>query len=467
MKKAAHCILSSVILGVILALVMYFQAEVHAGGDLPLLGENSAINIEQEKRLGFSFYRRLLDQGVVETNPILHSYLNELGARLLSNLDLRLRDYHFFIVKDLSINAFAVPGGYIGVNIGLILRTQNEDQLASVLAHEIAHVRLMHGLQLMEKASSVGNTAFITMLAGILLSGVSPELGSAVLFGGSASSQQAMVNYTREYEYEADRLGIDLLQGGKFDPQGMVDFFRMMERISGNSGFQNIEYLRTHPVNDNRISEVENRIRSITIKKSGPDHFLMFRDYLLYVSLDRMEYAGSDFRKALAQSKMGEFEQANLSLKNLYRQDSENVWYGYVYAENLENLNQLDEARQVYRKLLEIFPDEFALSLRFIRLLKSAGDFDSALVIARRLENRFPGEKRIYKELSEIYNELQQPVYKMMAEAEYHRLSGNYQLAINLYDTVIGSSQTDAATKSRATAKRAEISIDRKQLSKN
>jgi predicted Zn-dependent protease len=90
--------------------------------------------------------------------------------------------------------------------------------------------------------------------------------------------------------------------------------------------------------------------------------------------------------------------------------------------------------------------------------LKSAGDFDSALVVARRLEKRFPREKRIYKELSEIYSELQQPIFRMMAEAEYHRLSGNYKLAINLYDTVIGSPQTDDATESRAMAKRAEIS---------
>lgn len=458
MKKPAHCLKSSVIVGLILVLSLYFQAKAHAGGELPLLGENSAINIEQEKRIGHTFYRRLLAQGVVETNPILHSYLNELGARLLSSLDLRLRDYHFFIVKDLSVNAFAVPGGYIGVNVGLILRAQNQDQLASVLAHEISHVRLMHGLQLMEKAGGVSNTSIITMLAGILLSGISPELGSAVLFGGVASGEQAMINYTREFEYEADRLGIELLQGGNFDPQGMVDFFRMMERISGNSEFQSIEYLRTHPVNDNRISEVENRIRSMKVARSGPDYFQMFRDYLFYLSLDRMDYTGSEFRKALAKSKMGEFEQANLSLEKLYQQDSENVWYGYVYAENLENMNQLDEARQVYRKLLEIFPDEFALSLRFIRLLKSAGDYDSALVIARRLEKRFPGEKRVYKELSEIYNKLQQPIYRMMAEAEYHQLSGNYQLAINLYDTVIGSPQTDDATESRAMAKRVEIS---------
>ena len=448
----------SVIVGVFLVLTLCFQAEVYAQGDLPLLGENSAINIEQEKRIGYGFYRRLAEQGVVETNPILQNYLNELGARLLSSLDLRLRDYHFFIVKDLSVNAFAVPGGYIGVNVGLILRTQNQDQLASVLAHEISHVRLMHGLQLMEKSSGVSNTSIITMLAGILLAGVSPELGSAVLFGGVAGSQQAMINYTREYEYEADRLGIELLQGGNFDPQGMVDFFRMMERISGNSELQNIEYLRTHPVNDNRIAEVENRIRTLRVVKSGADYFPMFRDYLLYLSVDKMEYAGSDFRKALAQSKKGEYEQANLSLKKLYRRDSENVWYGYVYAENLENMNQLDEARQVYQKLLEIYPDQFALSLRYIRLLKSAGDFDSALAIARRLEKRFPREKRIYKELSEIYSELQQPINRMMAEAEYHRLNGNYQLAINLYDTVIGSPQTDDATESRATAKRAEIS---------
>ena len=435
-----------------LVLAICFQPLALADADLPLLGENAAINIEEERRLGYSFYRHLLARGIVETNPVLNNYLNELGARLLINIDHRVRNYHFFIVKDFGINAFAVPGGFIGVNIGLILGAQNQNQLASVMAHEIAHVRLMHSMQAMERTSG-GKLSFLSMLAGLLLSGVDPELGAAVLYGGLAGSQQAMINFTRDNEYEADRLGIDLLQGGNFDPQGMVDFFRIMDRVSGSSEFQNIEYLRTHPVNTNRISEAENRIRQTAVIQGGPDYYTMFKEYLQYVSLNRMEVIGSDYRKALAQIKAGKFELANQALEKLYQQDSDNIWYGYAYGESFEYLKQPEKAEQVYRKLLEIYPDQLSLSLRLTKLLISADDYESALVIARRLEKRFPYERSIYKDLADIYEQLDKPVLKMMAEADYHLIAGNIEHAIGLYETIIGSAKSDNATRSRAQAR--------------
>lgn len=435
-----------------LVLAICFQPLVLADEDLPLLGENAAINIEQERRLGYSFYRQLLARGMIETNPVLNNYLNELGARLLINIDHRLRNYQFFIVKDFGINAFAVPGGFIGVNVGLILRAQNQNQLASVMAHEIAHVRLMHSMRAMERASG-DNTSLLAMLGGLLLSGVNSQLGAAVMYGGLAGSQQAVINYTRDNEYEADRLGINLLQGGNFDPQGMVDFFRIMDRVSGNSEFASIEYLRTHPVNANRISEVEGRVRQTTVIQGGPDYYPMFNEYMQYVSLDRMEVVGSDYRRALAQIKAGNFKLANQALEKLYKQDSDNIWYGYAYGESFEYLNQSEEAEQVYRKLLEIYPDQLSLSLRLVKLLISSDEFESALVIARRLEKRFPYERSIYKDLANIYDHLQQPVLKLMAEADYHLITGNIEHAIKLYGTIIGMTESDGATRSRAQAR--------------
>jgi predicted Zn-dependent protease len=442
----------------ILVLGMGFYSELQGDEGLPLLGENAAINIEQERQLGAQFYRHLVARGLVVTSPILHQYLNELGARLLSGIENRARNYTFFIVKDMGVNAFAVPGGFIGVNIGLITRAQNQDQLASVLAHEIAHVRLMHSLQSMQKSSEVSTASMLGMLAGLVLGGVNSELGSALIFGSTAGSQQAMINFTRENEYEADRLGMELLQKGNFNPQGMVDFFKLMQRIAGSSEFQNIEYLRTHPVHANRISEAQNRVKLMAMGKLHPDYFLMFRDYLEYFSSDRPVQLGSSFRGALGQIKGGQFELADRTLRRLYQQDSENIWYGYAFAENLEYLDRLDQAEQVYRELLEIFPDEFAFSLRLIRLLKSASEFESALVIARRLEKRYPNSKTVYIELAGIYGQLNRPVFRMLAEAEYHRLAGNPALAIKLYNRVIDSAETDLATASKARAKRDEIS---------
>ena len=444
----------------ILSLLLGFGLSPLAQGDesLPLLGENAAINIEQEYKIGAKFYQRVLEQGVIETDPILDGYLDELGARLLSGIENRVREYTFFIVKDFGINAFALPGGFIGVNIGLITRAQNQDQLASVIAHEIAHVRLMHSLQLMQKSNSVGNAAMLSLLAGLVLGSYNSEVASALIIGSAAGSQQAMINFTRENEYEADRLGIKLMQNANLDTQGTVDFFKIMQRIAGSSDFQNIEYLRTHPVHSNRISEAQARVKTTSTRgRMGPDYFLMFRDYLKYVSYDRLKQTGSKFRRALAQIKVGQYDKADKTLQQLYRQDRENIWYGYVLAENLENLSQLDQAGHIYRELLEIYPDEFALSLRLIRLLKAAGEFEAALITARRLEKRNSNDKRVYKELAEIYEQLNRPIFRMMAEAEYHQLAGNPKLAINLYNAVIDSAEVDLATESRAHAKLAEI----------
>jgi predicted Zn-dependent protease len=193
-----------------------------ASSELPSLGQNSLLNIEREKRLGRSVYERILAGGLVETNPLLDRYINDLGFRLLAGIDNRVRDYRFFIVRDDSVNAFALPGGFIGVHRGLIMQARTQHQLASVMAHEIAHVRLTHGMDMMEKGSELNSAALLSMLAGLLLGGANSEVGAAVLYGGIAGTQQAMVNFTRENEYEADRVGMDLLQRAQFDPNGMV-----------------------------------------------------------------------------------------------------------------------------------------------------------------------------------------------------------------------------------------------------
>jgi len=426
-----------------------------ADEELPELGENAAFNIEQEYEIGRKFYRHLLSRGLVETHPLLDRYLNDLGARLLSVLDHRVRDYRFFIVRDGSINAFALPGGYIGVNVGLILRAQSEHQLASVLAHEIAHVRLRHGLKLMEKAEGVNSAAIATILAGILAGG--GDLSAALIYGGAAGSRQTLVNYTRDFEYEADRLGINLLQGAEFDGRGMVEFFRILGQMSGNSEVQNIEYLRTHPVSTNRISETEARLRPRIKGSSDIDYFPLFRDYLLYLTSDGLMPSGSQFRRALSEVKTGNEFIASDMLGELYAKDRDNIWFAFAYAENLEFIDRYAQAEAVYRRLLEIYPDDFVVSRNLMRLLKTAGQYDDALVIGRRLEDRYPGDKAVFFELVEIYEELDKTLLKLLAQADYHRLAGAPKLAIKLYSQVLGSPDIDLATESRVREKLAEL----------
>ena len=422
--------------------------------DLPVLGEHATINIEREETLGKSVYDRLFALGLIETHPLLDRYINDLGYRLLAGIDNRVRDYRFFIVRDDSVNAFAVPGGYIGVNRGLIRHARTQHQLASVLAHEIAHVELTHGIDMMKKGEEISNATILTMLAGLLLGSVDSQLGSAVLFGGVAGSQQAMINYTRDNEYEADRVGIDLLQDAQFDAQGMVEFFRIMGDLSGSSELGDIEYLRTHPISNNRVAEAISRVKNIRVVDDFASDFLRFKEFLVYVSTDHLQAQGSTYLRALAHIQAGKYILADELLRELYRQDNENIWYSIAFAENLEFMGEEAQAELVYRRLLDIFPGDYVLSMRLLRLLKLAQRNQSALVIARGLENRFPENQQIYFELSEIYQSLQRHGLRLMAQAEYQRLAGNSRQAIRLYDEILISTDVDPVTASEAREKR-------------
>lgn len=436
-----------------LGLLLLTLCSVAAGAsELPSLGEKAAINIEREAQLGRSVYDRLLNAGLVETHPLLDRYISDLGLRLVAGTDSRVGEYQFFIVRDDSVNAFALPGGFVGVNRGLIMRARTQHQLASVLAHEIAHVELRHGLDMMSKGDEISNATILAMLAGLLLGSVDSAVGSAVMFGGVAGGQQAMVNFTRENEYEADRVGLSLMQRAQFDAEGMVEFFETLSKLSGDA--DGIEYLRTHPLSNNRVAEARGRVSQMPAGSDQVDDYLLFRDYLDYASHDHLVEEGSDYSRALALVKQARYKQADRRLEDLYKLDPENIWYSIAYAENLEYLGRSEEAELVYRRLLDIFPGDYVLSMRLLQLLKQTGRTQSALVIARQLEIEFPTRQQIYFELSEIYQALDRPVMKLMAEAEFHGITGNSKQAIRLYDQVLQSAQADAATLSRAREKR-------------
>ncbi|MFT5504480.1 MAG: putative Zn-dependent protease [Gammaproteobacteria bacterium] len=437
--------------------LLLFPLAVFADEELPRLGEASLFNLEQEKKLGKQFYQELKRLNLIEENEFLDQYINDLGALLLSGLANRNRDYRFFIVKDSEINAFALPGGYIGVNVGLILRSKSVHQLASVLAHEIAHVRLMHGIQLMKRAKEVNETAMLSILAAILLGSVSGEAGSALLYGGVAGSQQSMVNYTRDFEYEADRLGISLLQAAGFDPGGMVEFFETLEKESSGAGAVTIEYLRTHPVNANRIAEIRNRIdASADINQKG-NIYSRFVGYLGSRFIIDSAEPEDAFAQALTLTGKRQYREADEVLVKLYNKDPEDIWVSHSYAENLRNMGHYSESVSIYRGLLRIYPRNYALSLQLVDSLKLAGQLNLALEFAIEIKNQFSDSPAIYARLTELYELLQDKNLQKQSEAEYHRLSGNPRRAIELYDEVLESSNIDLSTRSRIEERRDQV----------
>jgi predicted Zn-dependent protease len=230
-----------------------------------------------------------------------------------------------------------------------------------------------------------------------------------------------------------------------------------MTQLSGTSELGSIEYLRTHPVGSNRIAEAMGRVRKNSGGADQVDHYRLFKDFLQYESTDHLPDKGSKYLRALASIQAADYRRADTLLSDLYKQENENIWYSIAFAVNLEHLGREPEAELVYRRLLDIFPGDYVLSMRLLGLLKLAGRYHSALVIARRLENEFPEEQQIYFELSDIYQSLHRPALQMMAEAEFHRITGNPTQAIKLYDQILVSKDADIATESKAREKRLQL----------
>lgn len=449
--KDYHLFISSLLTGLML---LFFIQVTAADQELPLLGENASLNLQKEINLGRGLYQRLKQKGYVIDDPLLSRYLSDIGESLLSSLDVRLREYHFFLVKDSSVNAFAAPGGYIGVNIGLIALTRTEDELASVLAHEIAHVELMHSMQMIEKASDVNVAGVISILAAILVGSQDPAAGSAILYTGIAGSAQAMINFTRANEYEADRVGIELLKKSNYNPAAMASFMQLLQQREQSGAFSNIEYIRTHPISSNRVAEIRSRLLNLKKQVYKTRRYQQFKNYLFYlyaesVSLNKQ----NSFSKALDLTRNGQYRKAEKHYLELIETDPDSLWYSYALAENMEYQQRLEDAHQLYQSMMLLYPDELALGTRLVGVLLRQDQLEKALETTHRLAQQHENKVKIYQLMVEIYSRLGDEPLKQLAEANYHWFNGNKKQAKKLFNALLSGGQLDLPSEERVRVK--------------
>ncbi|MCS6946171.1 MAG: M48 family metalloprotease, partial [Steroidobacteraceae bacterium] len=211
-------------------------AQSGTANELPDIGSpaDAVLTRSDEYLLGRMVIRGLRDQGRLIEDPEVADYIQSLGGRIAAQVPEGGQQFSFFVVQDPSINAFALPGGFIGVNHGLLLATQNEAQLAGVLAHEIAHVTQRHLARQFRHQSRQGLATAAAIVAAILLGAAtgSPDALPAGITVAQGAAAQSRINFTRANEYEADRVGIGLLQAAGFDAHGMADFFETLHRRS-------------------------------------------------------------------------------------------------------------------------------------------------------------------------------------------------------------------------------------------
>ncbi len=254
----------------IMPILTIFATNVFAG-ELPELGDASqaAISPRQERELGLQIMSEIRADPSYLDDAEIAGYLTNLGDRLIlgSNEAHPDQEFEFFALLDPAINAFALPGGFMGFNSGLILAAQTESELAGVMAHEIAHVTQKHLARMISGQKYNMLTSLAAVALAVLASRTSPQAAQAILVGSQARLIQSQLDFTRDHEKEADRIGLNILISAGLDPRGMSDFFERLQ-IAGRFRENGApSYLRTHPITFQRIADIDNRTHSLPYRQ--------------------------------------------------------------------------------------------------------------------------------------------------------------------------------------------------------
>ncbi len=417
---------------------------------LPELGDPSdaALSEIQERAIGKRIMVEVRSDRTFIDDAELSDYINALGNRLVAaspgaTSDNR-RDFEFFLLNDDSINAFALLGGFIGVHSGLVLATSNESELASVMGHEISHILQRHQARGMASQKNAALWQLVGLAAAILASRSNSSSSSAVteaaITSSMALSYQNQLDYSREFEREADRLGLQVMDRASFDPQGMATFFERLQRASRYNDSKAPGYLRSHPLTSERIADMQDRI-STMMPRHAPDSM----DYRMARAKLRVMTSGINeaitfFRAAIAEKtilrdradvyglalalkRTRDFAGANRELATVRASGETNPWIELLAAQIRADQRQWKEALAIYKNALKQFPDRRALFYGYVDTLFEAGQTTEGLAaVTERLRN-IQDDPKLYDLAAKGYalNNKRLAQHRSLGESYYRR----------------------------------------------
>lgn len=229
--------------------------------NLPDLGESAqaALSASEEREIGEAIMREIRGDPDYIDDPEISGYVQALGQRMAGTASVSRRKYEFFAIRNPQVNAFALPGGYIGIHSGLVMTAQTESELASVVAHEIAHIEQHHMARMVDLQNQLQVASIAALALAILAASSNPQIAQAAMVSSQAAPLQAALSYSRDFEREADRVGFQILDESGFDVHGMPAFFERMQRSTRLYENNAPGYLRTHPLTSDRIADMQNR----------------------------------------------------------------------------------------------------------------------------------------------------------------------------------------------------------------
>lgn len=430
----------------LLASAMVFSGTVNADElNLPDLGSpaDAILSANNEKRLGNAIMRDIRRSGQIVEDPILTEYVNEIGSRIAAQTNEGEHNFTFFVIDDPRINAFALPGGYVGIHTGLLEATRSEDELAGVLAHEIAHVTQRHIARAIH-ANSRQSLLSTAIMLGALVAGVTSGNSDVIQAGtvvaqGTAAQQQ--INFTRSNEYEADRIGIASLADAGFDPYGMASFFSVLARQdTSNPNERMPEFLRTHPVTTARVSEARNRARdydlvrsddsigySIARIRSNVARFDTSSEAVAF--FERRTYANQNdierYGRALAYYRDGSYLKALDVFEILLEKDPKVIPFHIALGDTLVALRQYNKALELYEHAIGLFPRNVPLVVAYSERLLELGKPDYAHTLLLDLLNNVPPTPGQVRLIARAASEAGESAESMYYLSEYRLMIGD------------------------------------------
>ena len=430
---------------------------------LPKLGDpvSTIISPEKEQALGQALLRMLQSSSSIIQDLLLNEYLEHLVYRLASVSELQDPQLNVLLINSADINAFAMPGGILGINAGLFIHSQNEDELAAVVAHELAHLRQRHFARSVEKQDQTKWTTLTALLASLaLVASGEGDAGLAALATTQAMSLDAQLSFSRQNEREADRIGMQTLTAAGFDSHAMPRFFERLSRSRQFSDDTPYEFLRTHPVTQARIADSRARAEQLSntllpqhtnrtspARQSSLEFRLMrmkvlaayaptsqqaIRDFQAQINQSSNAQSDPALRFGLSQAYMrdNQLKAAEQTLAELLTQDPASISYSVTYAENLIKQKKYPAAIRLLEQQNSLNLNNYSIDMTLAKAYIKHQQGEAAVELLQKIIERKPNKPKSWKMLGEAYALTENKVGIHMAEAEVQFLSGQNDRAI-------------------------------------
>ena len=459
--RSPFAFLGLVLAGLTLLVVLPTSPATAARLELPEMGDTSSASVSPavERIIGEDLLRQIRAQLPTIEDPILKYYTELHLYNLAVHSEVKDKSLHPVLIDSSDINAFAAPGGVVGINAGLYLFAHDIHEFSSVLAHELAHLSQRHfarGIEVQQRQT----LPYVASLLGAILiaAAAGGEAGMAAMSAAQGVAQMGQLRYSRSREQEADRLGVDTLYAAGLDPDGMSRMFGRMQRAF-RFDRRPPEFMLTHPVTESRISDARNQSAKYKDSKtsSSPEYQMMRARVQIYYAdtpatavtlfqdrINRGDRSDAAFYGlAIAHAKAGRFSEALESSKLLHQKKPDSLLLAISYAEILVMAGNNREAIDLLNGLLEINPDNQPMSMMLSKAYTNERRFLESVEVLKTQSVLHPNDHDIWYELAEISGLAGDVIGVHLARAEFFALVGNYRKAVEHLEYARGLSDRD------------------------